>query len=256
LGMLSNPHHPQDITPLIGRYDSLDDATIETHIALLERLVDFVIFSWWGANTYSDIVLEKFLLKIRELKSNLKVIIMIEPRLGNNPVVYDDDFWNETLAYLNTKYLTTFKDVMFYDKFQKAYILACFFPVGMIKKPAKYGEYIIRYIHAYPPITTQWYLYCTDKYIITEDGYISISPRVIVDKNDPIKLYYNPNLNKTEIQKTIDFVKKHKNEIRYLIIYSWNEFYERSYIEPAYEGNRDLSWLYNIFLNLTSELRK
>ncbi|PSN93883.1 hypothetical protein B9Q06_10765, partial [Candidatus Marsarchaeota G2 archaeon ECH_B_2] len=74
---------------------------------------------------------------------------------------------------------------------------------------------------------------------ISSDGYVSVTPRfddsllyrsgcrpgaLVLDQNLTLHLY----------QEQWEYVLGHRSQVSLVVVYSWNEYFERRFIEPAY----------------------
>jgi hypothetical protein len=98
---------------------------------------------------------------------------------------------------------------------------------------------------------------------ISPDGYVSVTSRfddsllyrsgcrpgaLVLDQNLTLHLY----------QEQWEYVLEHRSQVSLVVVYSWNEYFERSFIEPAYSyTDPGLSpyYLLNLTANYTHQLR-
>jgi len=221
--------------PLIGYYSSIDESTIRWQLNLIKQAsIDVLFISWWGPGSYEDKAAKKVFLLLKEY--GLKAAIMIEPYLGNNASLYTKEWWNKVLNYIYVNYVLMHKDVYFYWM-EKPLILA-FNPIGEVYKPID-SRFTIRIVgNDNPYIDWDYWSYSPR---IRYDGYVAILPRY-----DDYYLYLagaresytrlDPDYSQRVYENCWNFVLSHKNVVKLIVICSWNEYHERTMIEPHYDA--------------------
>ncbi len=255
--------------PLIGYYSSLNDSVIEWQLRLIKDAgIDVLFISWWGPGSFEDRAAQKVFKLLR--KYGLKGAILIEPykpyNLLNISRVYGKEFWGEVLDYVYKHYVEPYNDVYFHLD-GKPLVLA-FSPVGLVYRPSD-DRFTIRVVGTWVDyfnllslfgIHIDWDLWpdylapwtSGDKDVelrIRRDGYVAITPRFddtrmckagarilcwmrTLDPNYTLKAYI----------KQWEWILRHRDEIRIVAIYSWNEYHERSEIEPHVDATKP-KWL-------------
>jgi len=268
-----SPYTPVIDEPLIGYYSSLDPDTIEWQLRLLNDAdIDVLFISWWGPGSYED---KATRLVFENLKRyGLKAAILVEPWLGNDPNLYDSKWWSQVLDYIWRNYVEKYPEVYFYWE-GKPLVLA-FNPIGMNYRPMS-TIFTIRIVgndidnahyqdwDLWPDYLAPW---TTSKDIVLRvryDGYVAITPRFddtifcelgirtncgqrLIDPDYTIQAYV----------KQWEWILRNKDRIRLIAIYSWNEYHERSMIEPHYDSTKPKELVYDpytITKNYTSLLR-
>jgi hypothetical protein len=129
--------------PVIGYYDSYNESVIKRQLSLIKNArIDFIVFSWWGPNSFEDNTTKIIVKHLREY--GLKFVIMIEPYMNRiGPTPYDKTFWNNTLSYLRTNYIDPYNDI--YMKLDDKPLVLAFNPIGIKYNPSSdFPDYTIR----------------------------------------------------------------------------------------------------------------
>ena len=250
-------------TPVLGRYDSSNPPVIEKHLKWIEDLdVDFVILSWWGFNDaygkFTDNVAKQILSQAQQTKSFLKFAIMVEP--FNNDTAYN---YTAIYDHIYNEFVTPFHYV--YDKEEKP--LLCFFndenltPNGTILQDERFTTKIV----GTQPYAQWIYTDLNNNTKPTENPYTdqtSVTPRYD-DSRIPYRENYcivDANLDQEtydeQWENAINLLKEEK--ITTITITSWNEYPERTAIEPHYDATAnkpDPSFLYNKTMDYIREAR-
>jgi hypothetical protein len=235
-------------TPILGLYDSSNSTVIKQHLQFIENLgPDFLILSWWGTQDgygkFRDNVAKQVLSLAQQTKSFLKFAIMVEP--FNNDGVYD---YAAIYDYIYNEFAAPFPYL--YYKEEKP--LICFFndpdnspgltPNGTIPQDERFTTKIVG---TQPYV--QW-IYTDLNYYTepTKNPYTdqtSVTPRYddrnnterdrhcIVDANLTEGIY------DIEWENAINLLKEGK--INTITITSWNEYPERTAIEPHLDATAD-----------------
>ena len=239
--------------PVLGYYNSCDPIVIQQHFSWLSDLhVDFIVVSWWGMYNQSDwhSFINNSTLQVFQVAmanpTSVKVALMVEP--FNESGTYNfADVYNWVYANLVEKYPT------FYFKVEGKPLL-CFYndknmtELGVFQKDDRFTVKIVGNDQ-----TAEWLYDCATKKnnpvsATPRDRQISVSPRFddfyVRENNETVdaKLEY---LYAQQWQKALDYAKQ--NTIDFITITSWNEFPERTAIEPQYDAtasNQDSYYLY------------
>ena len=260
------PDHPWvnvTDTPVLGYYSSGRLSVISRHLSWLRSLgVDCLIISWWGPGHYTDQVAR--LIYERLDNYGLKAAIMIEPYLGQDPSLYNASWWNETLAYLRENYISKYPDA--YLRLDGKPLVLAFNPIGMKYNPSQdFPEYTVRIVgndvdNARYQDWDLWPDY--DKELagelrIRRDGYVALAPRFDDEHFRPGGVPpYDPDLTQGWYQW--QWVLRHRSQVRIVAIYSWNEFHERSAIEPHSDATAHINayYLYNLTKHYIREFKR
>ncbi|WP_148676726.1 hypothetical protein [Staphylothermus marinus] len=251
--------------PIWRFYDSRNTSIINQQLRLIrEAGIDFIVFSWWGANSFEDNATRIIVEYLRNY--NLKFAIMIEPYLGSDhPEYYNYTFWNNTLNYIKTNYIDPYNDIYVYLD-GKPLVLA-FNPIGMNYNPSNdFPQYTIRITgndidNAKYQDWDYWPDYIDVSNVelkIRIDGFVSIMPRyddtflrssgICIDQNYTERLYV----------REWEWILMRRDQISIVMITSWNEYHERTMIEPHidYTANVDPYYIYNITKNYIHRLKQ
>jgi len=248
--------------PFWGFYDSYNESIIKMQLVLIKHAgIDFIVFSWWGPNSFEDMSIKAIVRHLAEY--GLKFAVMIEPYLGskikpdepNNP--YNKTFWKNVLSYLSENYILPYKD-NYLHLYGKPLVLA-FNPIGMKYNPSNdFPEYTIRITgndidNAHYQDWDYWPDYIDPNNVnlrIRKDGYVSIMPRFdnthLTEKET--KICIDQNYTQLLYQKEWEWILKHRDNIKIIMITSWNEYHERTMIEPHYDAtaNVDPFYIYDL----------
>lgn len=245
--------------PVLGLYDSSNLTVIRQHILSMKGLgIDFLIISWWGfyddCGKFTDNATEQVFKVGDEMVFNtdkgmqkLKFAIMVEPfnKTGNS---YDyggiyDHVYNEYVMPYSSVYYNNGKP------------LICFFndgnltPNGRIPKDERFNALIVGQMDY-----AQWVYTDVNPYVAPSHtpltNQTSVTPRFddsrfrtppcVVDANLTQGVYDREWNNAIQLWK--------EGKIGTILITSWNEYVERTAIEPHYDAtakNQDPYFLFN-----------
>ncbi len=250
----------------MGYYNSCDPAVIEQHFAWLSDLhVDFVVVSWWGMYNQTDwhSFINNATLQLFETAranvTNVKIAVMAE-------AFNDAEGYNFTEIY-------DYVYANFFERFPAEYYkvdgkpLLCFFnsenltAPGIFQRDSRFTVKIVGNDN-----TAEWqYDSVTAKnnppgaIPFPRDRQISVSPRFddfyVRENNETIdaKLEY---LYVQQWKQALNLTKQ--NAVDFVIITSWNEFPERTAIEPHFDAtatDHDPYLLYNLTREYIVELK-
>jgi hypothetical protein len=271
-----NWSHPftQD-EPYKGFYNSTDTDRIKQHIAWFEDLaIDFVILSWWGKDSYTDncskIMFETFL----KNATSTKLCIMVEPFNGTE----SDDRYNFTAIY---KYI----HLAFYEPYEGLYFhiadgygnvkpLILFFNADnftsnnvferdnnrftvKISGHHDYAEWIYNHYDAFP-----WKEWIKHNYQLPQCRCFPVSPRyddhyLGRGTDYRVDITYGEDMYISQWSEALTHARE--NAIDVVTICSWNEYNERTQIEPHYDNDAfdpDPFYLYNITKQYIQQLKE
>jgi len=234
--------------PYLGEYSSKDSDVIKQHFAWCEDLgIDFLVISWWGIGSFSDEATHAVFQSAVENCTNVRLCIMIEPFQGKSPINY-----NETYDYVYGEYAEPYRSiyyrledkplVLFWneDNFTGSLPRDDRFDVKISGHKAYvdwvYHDMIAEFRQFYSPLPREKVYPVCPRF----DDYYVRSPNHTVDR-DYSQGYY--------INQWSEALKHAPNELDTITICSWNEFEERTAIEPHYDRDafsRDPFYLYNV----------
>lgn len=230
--------------PVLDFYNSSDPEIIKQHFAWMSELhIDFAILSWWGINTFTDNASKEVFATAKQNVTNVKLCIMIEPfnETGtyNYTQLYDYIYGTFVSAY-PTVYYKYFGSAES-STFQLKPLLLFFnapqltpngiFPrdsrfIIIISGNAPYAEWIYEDVKPdkpAAPVPRQRQISVLPRY----DDYYVRSPNYTIDS----KLEY---LYEEQWARAIEYSSNHSVDI--VTITSWNEYPERTAIEPHYDS--------------------
>lgn len=241
-------------TPTLGSYDSSNSSVIVQHLNWFEQVgIDFIIFSWWGKHTVEDRNAKLVIDQITKNYTNIKFMMMVEP-FG--------DRWEEAYNPTSGKYNFTVIYNYLFDTYTSKYTSNCFILDG---KPAiGFYDDLSRNLTANGVPQDQrfstrligcnsgddWEFQVPDPSLSTQpigrDGQINVCPRY--DANGwQVDTDYTLGLYCKQWNKAISEAQKGNAKI--ITIISWNEFAERTQIEPNQDSTAQVSPYH--LLNLT-----
>jgi hypothetical protein len=252
--------------PVLGYYNSSDPAVIEQHFAWLSDLhLDFIVVSWWGLynqtdwNSFINNSTAQIFQVARENVTNVKVALMVEPfnesGTYNFTEVYDWVYTNLCQQYPTVYYKVDEKPLL------------CFFngqnmtANGVFQRDPRFTVKIVG-----NDATAEWrYDGVTENnnpptaMPFPRDRQISVSPRFddfyVRSPNETVdaKLEY---LYAQQWKQALNLTRQ--NAVDFVMVTSWNEFPERTAIEPhvdATASNHDPYFLYNATKEYVAELK-
>ncbi len=252
--------------PFIGYYDSYNESVIRWQLELIKEAgIDFIVLSWWGPGSFEDNTTKIIVRYLREY--GIKFAILIEPYINyTDPRPYNKVFWEKTIKYIANNYIELHRDIYF--RLNGKPLILAFNPIGEAYDPRNdFQNYCIRIVgndvdHGGYRDWDLWPDYDINQtgiLRIRKDGYVAIAPRFDDEHFRPCGLRpYDPFLNKQWYSKQWKFVLSHLKEIRIILIYSWNEYHERSMIEPYYDARTrvDPWFLYNLTKHYIASLKQ
>ena len=248
--------------PLISYYSSMNKSVIELQLRLMKEAgINVLFISWWGPNSYEDRA-AKEVFKLLP-KYGLKAAILVEPFRGGGVwdalTKYGPKFWNEVLPYIKEEFISKYPNTYF--RLCGKPLILTFAPVGLLYLP-KNKDYVFRVVSTHVDLLktlglrADWDL--RPDYLapwvkprgsielkVRIDGYVAITPRFddtplcraqgrsgcesrLLDPTYALKAYI----------KEWEWVLKHAKEVRIIAIYSWNEYHERSEVEPHIDATK------------------
>lgn len=241
--------------PLLGYYNSSDPRVLEVQLRQLEAAgFDGIIVSWWGQGSPSDRALRVLVELLETRVAGLRFAVMVEPSEGEDPGAYREEWWRTVLNYLEENYIKPHRD-KYLHLHGKPLILA-YSPIGRSFDPRQaFSEYTIRLVDG-----GDWYLWpsndtnLTGALTIARDGYVALAPRIdtshMVEAGaDKENITLDPDLSGMWYANQWLWVLGRRGNISVVAIYSWNEYHERSQIEPHIDG--ETGWENRLLYDLT-----
>ena len=228
--------------PYLGDYNSANLSVIVQHLNWLRKLgVDFIIFSWWGKDSPSDSNTKLVLNQIEKNYSDIQFFIMVESFDTDWLEAYDNSSktynFNLIYDYIHNNYISKFslnifsldgKPVIgFYDGPDRI------FTKNTVPSDDRFS---IRLIGCNPE--DDWEYEVPNPYLsnqpVCRDGEISVCPRY--DSNETEwheDVDYTEGLYDAQWSRAMSEVKQ--GNVKIITIISWNEFSERTQIEPTFD---------------------
>lgn len=205
-----------------GYYSSLNETLITRQLKLIEEAgINFVIISWTSISSYEDNATKLVFKNIKNSHIKLKAAIMVEPVDD-----YDTNMtkYTQLKEYMINNFINPYNDN--YLRWDNKPIIAFFVPLN----PPK--DLSMSIIVVGNQDYKNWQYWSIPPYI-SKDGVTSIIPRyddsylarantIIIDQT------YREHFS----DEQWNFVIKNIQTIRMILITSWNEYHERTMIEP------------------------
>ena len=239
-------------TPVLGKYNSSDVNVIRQHLSWFKELkLDFLIVSWWGKDSLSDNNTKILLKEIVASNNNLELFIMVEPfdfswleaydtttRLYNYRLIYDYIYETYVLAY-----------GVHYMKLQEHPLIAFYSGNGNnLTRNSDFQEDARFTVRITGVDKYDWELQVPSSTLsqqpLCRDGEINVMPRY--DANGwQIDMTYSEGLYDQQWNKAIKFATQ--GMVNFVTIASWNEYAERTQIEPTNDTTSFTSSPYYLF---------
>jgi hypothetical protein len=229
--------------PLLGFYSSQNSSIVEQHLKWFKELgVSFMIISWWGPNSYEDNASKTIFSIVKDKGYPIEITIMVEAYNWSGS--YD---FKAIYDYINETYIVPYRGI--YMKLDNL-PLVCFFNDNInmtsteekrnaLRSFAGYSARIVGHTESY----VDWWAWPISGQSeapaprISKDGYIGLLPRYDDSRlgYSTITTYdadYAEGLYDSQWEEILRM--ESENKIKYVAMYSWNEYPERSQIEPHF----------------------
>ncbi len=250
--------------PVLNFYDSNNSTVISEQLAEIEALgIDFVIVSWWGTQDefgrFTDMAAKQVFQVASNSQTKLKFAVLVEPfditdKVYDYSAIYNQIYDDFFLPYRSLYHYEDGKPLIgFYNDPGS--------PPTLTSENMPSDSRFTRRIIGEEPYT-QWMYLDLVRHVVRE-GEVSVTPRYdesrLADRALGLKI--DPRLVRGvydyEWQKAIQLYQQ--NQVKTILISSWNEYYERTEIEPHFDAtatNGDPYFLYNKTKSYISELRQ
>jgi hypothetical protein len=235
--------------PVLGFYNSSDPKIIKQHLDWFRLLgIDFLIVSWWGMDPYDygqgapvDYAVKTLFNVANSSSSNIKIVLMVEG--FNESGSYDFGYIRN---YIKTNYTDVYSNLSlrinnlpllcWYNAAEMTGTVENPKPdnVAQIHNDSLFEDRIIghnTYVdwYAWTPSTVN-----NSSIPVLKDGFIVIEPRYDYSRIDSSYAAYDPTYSEGLYGSQWNQVESwiHIQSVEYVAIYSWNEYHERSQIEP------------------------
>ncbi|MDG6983103.1 MAG: hypothetical protein JRN28_00895 [Nitrososphaerota archaeon] len=271
--------------PTIGYYASDSNQTFKTQVDQMQGLgLSFAVVSWWGpyakgeAGAINKATLDLF----RYLKgtdSDFKVAIMVDSFPSGSNISM-----SQVYSYVYGSFAGPY--AKWYFDWQSRPLLVTFNPARPLYNDTRFtsreiGNYACVPAESCPNKALNsnldwiWWDAPAQYFsgqagavnatndegqpVISPDGEVTIVPRIdsYFDRGySGSYLRFDPNLSQGLYQEQWSYVLGHSSEVKLVIIYSWNEYHERTAIEPHVDATAAVgpSYLANLTASYISEL--
>lgn len=227
--------------PLLDYYSSQNTTVIKQHLDWFEELgIDFLIVSWWGPNSYEDNSTKGLFSLLTQGNYPIEIAIMVEAYdPGNN---YS---FTEIYDYIYSSYASPYQDfyieldgkplVCFYNDSNMTGTEAQrtdihFLDTRFTARIVGHNDYVDWWFgipcsvnnSRTPPLSKKDSMICVEPRY--DNYYINVTPLARFDAN------YTEELYNEQWSEALGLAKD--GRINLVTIYSWNEYHERSQIEP------------------------
>jgi hypothetical protein len=240
--------------PWLGNYSSDNATVIELHLRWIQDMnVDFVVLSWWGFNDAYGRFIDNASKQVFELaeanNSTLKFAIMVEPFNCTDGAYYYAGIYD----YVYDEFVVPHKS-LYYNEEKP---LICFYndanltKNGFVPADSRFTTILVGQEPYAQWIYTNLNIYCKPQ-LIPYTNQVSVTLRY----DDSRVRIPNCTVNGDLGQQTIDYewsqaINLWKNgTVNTILITSWNEYVERTAIEPHYDGTASRTNPYLLY-NLT-----
>ena len=265
-------------TPAIGYYVSDSNATFQWQVnGMRSAGISFAVISWWGpsrtgeAGAINKAALDFFKF-LKGTNSDFKVAIMVDSFEGGNNL--NESALSSVYDYVFSQFASTYSN--WYFSWEGHPLLLFFNPIYPQTNDARFTERTI----GNRPNPVDWQFWnapgaffnsqlqpgvdATNDIgnpFISSDGEVTITPRIDSYYNNRTGyqegyLRFDPALQQGLYQKEWDYVLDHRSEVKLVLVYSWNEYHERSAIEPNFNhaSNHTDSYLLNLTRSYVASL--
>jgi hypothetical protein len=247
--------------PVLGYYNSSDPEVIRRQLLWIEELgVHFVVLSWWGFyddyGRFTDNAARQVFETAQNINSTLKFAVMIEP--FNKTGSYD---YGEIYDHVFDTFVEPYSG-LYYNYGDKP--LICFFNNENLTDDGVFPEderSRFNVVTVGQQSYTGWIyinLDVNDSSAQERRGQVSVTPRFddsrYRNSSNPVDPDLSEGVYDEQWENALKLVREGK--VSFVLISSWNEYVERTQIEPCYDGTADVpsDFLYNKTKEYISQL--
>ncbi len=259
-------------TPAIGYYVSDSNATFQWQVKEMQSAgIGFAVISWWGPSRTGEAgAIDKatldFFRFLKGTNSTFKAAVMVDTFDGGNNL--NESTLSSVYNYVYSQFASTYSD--WYFSWEGHPLLLFFNPIYPQTNDTRFTVRTI----GNRPNPVDWLFWSAPggffqsqlqpgvdaandigNPLISSDGEVTIVPRIDSyynnrSGNQEGYLRFDPALQLGLYQAEWSFVISHRSQVKLVLIYSWNEYHERSAIEPHYDGTSAEGYSY--LLNVTA----
>jgi len=223
--------------PILGYYNSQDIEVVKTQLQLIQDAgIDFIIISWWGPKSYEDRSAELVFSCLPGFQ--VKACIMVEP--FNSDVNYA-----EIYDYIYEKYVSKHPDLYFHLEGKP--LLLFYNPLN----PTIDSRFTV--ITVGHESYVQWYLWSEEPTV--RNGCIALMPKYDNSLINPDGAKIIDPYGESFYEEAWRYALNEKDQAKVITIYSWNEYHDRSAIEPHYDGLNPAFHFYALTRNYITWLK-
>ncbi len=263
--------------PAIGYYSSDDNQTFAWQVAQMQRAgFSFAVLSWWGPYTEGEsgainAAARDFFSFLKFTDSTFKAAIMVDAYNGSDSLAPSN--LKSDYNYVYDSFVRPYGN--WYFNWEDKPLLLLFNPI--YPSPTN-DSFTIRTI-GNRPNPVDWTFWDAPKQFFQSqggglnatndeglptisriDGEVTIVPRIDSYFNREYQnesyLRFDSNLTQGLYQEQWEYVIAHKSSVSLVLIYSWNEYHERTAVEPHadFTANVNQTYLSSLTANYISEL--
>ena len=257
-------------TPATGYYASDDNQTFACQVDQMQKAgLSFAVISWWGPSTHGESELinratHDFFAFLKSTGSTFRAAIMVDAYNGTSNL--SNSSLESDYSYVYSSFVKPYGN--WYFDWEGKPLLLFFNPVYPSYDNA---TYTVRTI-GNRPNSVDWVFWdAPAQYfqgqagdtnatndegqpLISADGEVTLVPRIDshfdAGYSSGSYLRFDQSLSLGLYQEQWNYVIDHRSQIGLVLIYSWNEYHERSAIEPHADFTADVGSTY--LLNLTA----
>jgi len=235
------PYGPVVDRPSAGYYSSLNYIHwLETFQLIGDAGFDFIIMSYWGDNSYEHNATKIAVEALNDSKSTLKFCILYEPfnETGKPSNLYGGlpyDYRNYTITndVIYDSFVAPYRSIYF--EFQRKPLLLSFNPAYPPKDDPRFTT---RWL-GHPPNPVDWVFWSHP--LVIKNGCASVIPRLdnrfLPNGTLALDVDMSHGLYERQIDAIIGEYRRDPDSVEVILFYSWNEYHERTEIEPHIDYN-------------------
>lgn len=232
--------------PILGFYNSSDPRVVKQHLEWFKELgIGFLIVPWFGSGTLGgnlfneDGATETIFKTIQENNYPIQVVIMVEEFSNYNfQEIYDYIYAKYANIYTNEYFKLSTKPLVCWwnhPNVTGTYGNPNVTNIQKILGDSRFDARIVGhddYVNwsAWRPNSLAWQGNSTDPRP-SQDGFVCIEPRYD-DSHIGGNSTFDEDYSQSLYERQWNWTLEHQADIRIVAIYSWNEYHERSQIEP------------------------